>query len=714
MSQDVAKNIPSTQQAVGGLQQAQNYLDERSKQGGAGAQRTVADINQALQDAKGLVKDKDLGDSVSKLVKDAAAVGQQAKQNAEAAKQQLRSDAANASGPLGAAGLSQEEVERLSRDAHEAANQIRRIAQLTATSPSFRNFLWQWYQLVRDTWAPQLDRAVEQRLRENRQDDLSRQGEQKASELREEARQQADQARSEAQSKKEEVSRAAQEIRQAAARGDARTAVAGARDQAQNLTREARQRLDEQLPPERRQELIQRWQDIKQQLQDDPNLRAAVEDLKGALARLRQDAREQLDKANQQVQQLKELGKEKSQDARQASQQADFSALQRVAQDARDLLEKFADGKSLQPLIDAFQEWVRALQNDQELNQWLNDAWSWANETRQDSGKLNDDQHLQKLNNFIDRGRSLSQGRYRQLAETFLRETQDYLCAARNDAATNRLRRSLANVVSDLFFDRTGKFVLKPDVYKQLSDALVPSFRDLFQDIRIAHIEEHNDKADFALDNIQIDASDIQPNQLDVTSVADISIGKQDTSADLRFRISAKGITPKLRNTYFRYEKHTFPRLSDFGSLDAALTGDGLSFRIDVDLCANENENLQNRQNRMFYARDVQVDMKGLKLDFHNVQHETLYTIFKPLIVSRLTRQMERTIRDQLYNYVDELDRSAWEARSRASQAVDQVAGDRIVHGVDDNVGHVRLRDARDRNVQRESRIPYPRDVARA
>lgn len=715
MPQNVTQSVPSTKEAVAGLQSAQTYLDERSQQAGVGAQRTVADVNQAIQDAKSLVMDKDLGDSVLKLVNDTAAVGEQAKQNAQSANQQLRAQA----GSVNTAGLSQEELERISRDAHEAANQIRRAAQLTVTSPSFRNYLWEYYQLVRDTWAPQLDRAVEQRLREGRRDDLTQQGERKANELRDQARQQVNQASSEAQAKKEELSRAAQDVRQAAARGDAKSAIAGARDTAIDLSREAKERLDEQLSPEKRQELVQRWQNLKRQLQEDPNLRAALNDLKGAIERLRRDAQPAIERASQQVQQLKEVAKETSQQAKQSSQQADTTGLQQVARDARELIEKFADGRSLQPLIDAVRDFARALQQDQELRQWLDEVWSWGNQTKQDAQKLNDDQHLQRLNSLIDRGRSFSQGRYRQVAENLLSEAQDYISALRNDTATTRLQRSLSNVVGDLFIDKTGKFVLKPDVYRELGKALAPSFRDLFQDVKIAHIEEHNDKADFALDNIQIDASDIQPNQLDVTSIADISLGKQDTSADLRFRISAKGITPKIRNTYFRYEKHTFPKLSDFGTLDAALTGDGLSFNVDVETVLNEQNNSDQRS---FRARDVSVNLKGLKLDFHNAQHETLYKIFKPLIVSRLTKQMERTIRDLLYNYVDELDNAVTDSRERVAQAVEQAAGDRIVRGVDNNVGHTRPRgDSRNSRAYRsaqfrsdvpfESRIPYPQNI---
>ena len=252
-------------------------------------------------------------------------------------------------------------------------------------------------------------------------------------------------------------------------------------------------------------------------------------------------------------------------------------------------------------------------------------------------------------------------------------------------------------------------------MYNQLGKALAPSFRDLFNDIRIAHIEEHNDKADFALDNVNIDASDIQPDQVDVTSIADVSVGKQDTSAELRFTISAKGITPKIRNAYFRYEKHTFPKLSDFGQLDAALTGNGLSFNIDVETCLNAKDNYAERT---FRVRDVTVDLKGLKLDFRQAQHETLYKIFKPLIISRLTKQMEQTIRDQLYNYVEELDSSVTDARQRAAQTVEQAAGDRIVRGVDNNVGHTRARATKFNPIseggQRQSRVPYPRDLQAA
>lgn len=84
---------------------------------------------------------------------------------------------------------------------------------------------------------------------------------------------------------------------------------------------------------------------------------------------------------------------------------------------------------------------------------------------------------------------------------------------------------------------------------------------------------------DFALDNIIIDASDLQPNQFDVTNIADVSLGKEHTGVQLRFRVSVKGCNPVIKHTFFRYERHTFPKLSDFGTLDASLSGDGLSFQ---------------------------------------------------------------------------------------------------------------------------------------
>lgn len=705
MSQN-SNAVPTTKQTVNEISKAQDYLDERAQQGGKGAERTITDINQALADAKNLVQEKNLGDAVNKLVNDAAAVGNQAASAARSAQSGPGAQRAAGAGQDAAktaqdavarAGLSPEEAQRLSREAHEAANQIRRIAQLTVTSPAFRRVLWNWYALIRDTWGPQIDRAVEQRLKEGRKDDLTKQGEAKAQQLKQSGQQQANEAKNAVQSKKDEVTQAGQKIAQAAKQGDAKSAVAGARDEAQKLSKEAKQQWDQQFPEEKREELVQRWQSLRQELQSDPNLRAAIEDLKATVSRLRDTAQPVVERAQQQAENVKQNLQEKAAEAKQGAKQAANQAasqqqqaepgVSQVAQDARDLLEKFADGQSLQPLINAAKDWANALQNDQKLRKWVDDVQNWVLQTKEDAQKLNNDQHLQQLNDIIDRGRAISQGTHKKIAERLLSDGESFLEALRNDASTQRLQQSLRNVVEDLFVDSNGKFVVKPDVYKQLATALAPSFTDIFKDIRIAHVEEHNDDVDFALDNVVIDASDIQPNQLDVTSIADVSLGKQDTGVDLRFRISAKGINPKIRNAYFRYERHTFPRLSDFGTLDAELTKDGLSFNIDIEFGADTNNSNKN-VNRTFRANDVTVSLKGLKLDFQNAQHEVLYTLFKPLIVSRVTKQIENTIKEQLYSYVDELDRAATEVRYRVIDAVEQASGGRIVRGVDDNVGH--------------------------
>jgi len=668
--QQVAAKVPSTQQAVSGINKAQDYLSDRAQDGGKGAERTVADINQALKDAKDLVVDKDLGNSIKKLATDAAAVGTQAQQNAPSA------SGLKAALPSGV----DADTEAISREAHEAANQLRRISQLAVTSPAFRHFLWNYYTLARDTFGPQVDKALEQRLKEGRKDDLTIKGEQKINELKAQGQQKEGQA----EATKRDAQNAAQDVSQRAKQGDAAGAVATARDKTQQLTQQAKSEFDRQFPKEKRQEIVQRWESLKSEIDSDPNLRAAIEDLKNTIVRLRRNVQPVIEQAQQKAQEVKEKAQEKSQEAKSKANEADTTGLQQVVADARDLIEKFSNGKSLQPLIDAVQGWSQAIQNDQELKGWVNNFYNFVVVTKNDTNKINDDQHLQRLNQLIEQGRSLTQGKHKRIAESLLDESRDYLTAIRNDKATNKLRNSLNNVIQDLFVDNTGKFVVKPDVYKQLKDAFAPSIGDLFTDLRIAHIEDHNETADFALDNIVIDASDIQPKQFDVTNIADISLGKEDTGIDFRFKISAKGFCPKIRNCYFRYEKHTFPKLSDFGSIDAELTGDGLSFNIDIEFAANAKDN---EVDRTFRAKSVDVDLHGLKLDFHAANHELAYKIFKPLIIKAATKQIEKSIKEQLYSFVDQLDQAATDARYRAAEAIDQAAGGRIVRGVDNNVG---------------------------
>lgn len=658
MSNKLADSIPSTQQAVSQIDQAQNYLDERKRDGGKGAERTVADITEALKNAKQLITEKDLASSVKKLTNDAQIAGEQAAKNAPSG--------------VNAKVYVEANTVAIRDDATRAIGQIRRISQLVVTSPSFRRFLWNTFVLIRDTFGPEVDRALEQRLKHGQKDHITRKEQATKNE-----------GQKIGQQKKQEAAQFANKEKETLKQGDVKTAVNRARDKAQDVANEAEQTVKEKIPKERREELARRWESLRDEIQNDPNLQAAVNDLKATLFQLRDDIQPIIEQAKEQVQ----VASEEAKKAGQATKQAADGPVQKVAADARDLIEKFANGKSLQPLIDSLKKWAQAIQQDQKLRNWANNMYNFIVESVNDANKLKQDQHLDRLNELIDEGTSLTQGKHKRIAESLLDESRDYIEELRNDRATNKLRVSLDKVVQDLFIDSQGRFVVKPDLYVQLKDALIPSVKDLFQDIHIAHVEEHNDDVDFALDNIVIDASDLQPNQFDVTNIADLSLGKEHTGLQLRFRVSVKGCNPVIRNAFFRYERHTFPKLSDFGSLDASLSGDGLSFNLDVEYVANADEDERN-----FRCNDVTVSMKNLSLTFRNAQHETLYTLFKPLVVSKVTKQMEQTIREQLYYFVDQLDDAAKEARYRAADAIDQAIGDRISRGVNDNVGHTAIK----------------------
>lgn len=734
VSDRIPSNVPSTREMVSNLKKGERILEHRKHDTtNAAGDRLIDDLTQVVKDTVNLVEEKNLGDSTRNIIDHSKSMTSKV-------------DTPN----INSNNIPNKDV--VARDVSNVASQLRRVTQLMITSPAFRGFLWEFYQLSRDTFGPQIDQVVGEKLGVEEQTDRRfdetptygqeiRSGQFSATPLSN-RNQLNDQF-----SRNQSYMGSAREVGQMQQSGFAQPQLSsqlayqeefapllqptgltgeqryselnpyandqyGARNQGERFREPAvpqvaddikhakNQVLDvkNKVPREKREQLARRWRAMFDEIKEDSRIQEAVRDMKQTLVYLR-------DKYQPIVQEHKEKVLDAAVTSAERQDEEDVNI---VLDESKGLLERFAGGKSLDALINVVNEWYTTIRNDEQLREWLDEFYDYLDTTVHTPETLQDDRHIDKLDDFLLRGQDIFQGRHSELSRRLLDETNDFLYALINDEATLRLRTSVQRVIKDLFLDSEGRFVLKPDLYVQLRKAFMPIVREQLANIGVSHIEEHNDEIDFSLSNIIIDANDISPDQFDIKNVAEIAVGKgakDGAELHMEFRISAKGATCTVRDVNFYYKKHTFPKLKDSGILDASLTRNGLSFDIDVDFDTDATglRNLgrrdaavrnhrRDRDHSMFRVKSCRVDIDKLNLNFREAKHETLYKICKPIIVSKATKAMSHAIEEQLRHIVDELDRAAIQARDQTLATLEKTGvNDRVIRGTEPeqiNVGH--------------------------
>lgn len=699
--------VPTTHQLVSNLEKGERVLKERKKDtSNVCSDRLVDDLAQVMEDTVNFVQKTDLGDSTRKII-DQSKLATNTTELPNLNRQGIPNK------------------RDITGDVSDAASQLRRVGQLMVTSPAFRSFLWDFYQLSRDLFGPQIDQVVEKKLRvqDSEYDAAQKYGQvhqsaqflpastaaplhiseyphmqyrQLPSEPTKTLSEQSDvipirfhdaqsynhQFGLSQQSKNFDEFGQSPPYHRSGSSLTATTQSSGIERQWQPTTDAIT--TGTMVSNEKRKQLVDRWREMFDNIKQDSHIQEAIRDMKQTFFFVKEKYWPIVQEQKEKVKDAAITNTERAEDG---------DELNVVLDELKGLLERFAGGKSLDPLIIVVNEWYTAIHKDKEFGEWFKELDEYLDTAVSTPATLD---------NFIFRGQNILQGLHRDLSQRFLDEMHNFLYAFINDEVASRLRASIQNVITDLFLDTEGRFVIKPDVYAQFAKALMPILSHQLSKIQICRVEEHNNEIEFTLNNIVLDANDLRPEQFDVKNITGVSVGteaREGAELHVEFRISARGTTCSVQNAHFYYRKHTFPKIKDSGILDAAIAGNGLSYDIDVAFFADAigmknigRRNHHDRHHSIFKIKDCRVDVDKLKMKFRDANHDILYKVFKPIIVAKATKEIARAIENHLRYFIKELDKASIQARDQALRTLDKTgASDRILRGTKPdqlNIGH--------------------------
>jgi len=387
-----------------------------------------------------------------------------------------------------------------------------------------------------------------------------------------------------------------------------------------------------QLTEEQRDRLVNRFKNLMIETQSNPEYQSVLEDLINIIS--------QINEQSQHVTgQVKETAKT------QADAATDKTDLQIAHENAKRLIENFANHKSLDPLINALKTLGNDIRNDDELRSYFNELREFSISSLRDPNFVQETDYIDHGSRLIDRGRHLLLERYSEHTDRIADEAASFNEALQNDPLTSQWTKDLETLVRDMFMDEKGQPTVKFELIKDFAKILKIAGEKM-KFLPLPRIENSDEEYDYIFDNIVLHLADVVPKHLRMNFTADINLNRDEKDMlqnTAYFEIAQ--INADARNIAFYYKKKKgLINMMDVGLVDFAIPKNGLTIKLKVLL------NPPNESNPALDIRVLESDtiISDLKLRLHDTKHDILNTILTPLVEKRLKTQVAKMVSEKM------------------------------------------------------------------
>lgn len=201
------------------------------------------------------------------------------------------------------------------------------------------------------------------------------------------------------------------------------------------------------------------------------------------------------------------------------------------------LLERFANGKSVEPLIQIAGRIQREINSDYELKDFFGDWMAFMRRCLKDPAYLESEEYDRRAKFLLERTRAFAQSsRYRDDFDEANDALNDFLAGWQQDHLTRAIGDTLQRIVKDDIrmgstAGQNGLFLfsaLNPDLIGDFRHTILPSLLANLHELPLPRIESLSDGTRLVLENIVIPAGGFVPVDLDVRSQARLRMSPRE------------------------------------------------------------------------------------------------------------------------------------------------------------------------------------------
>lgn len=337
----------------------------------------------------------------------------------------------------------------------------------------------------------------------------------------------------------------------------------------------------------------------------------------------------------------------------------------RARAEAKKLMERFAQGQSLDDVTFTLKRVVTDIKNDERISAYIDSVRSFVMRSIQEPHFAATDEWLQQARQKANEGRTVFESVRPDMNE-FLNKLKLFMRSFSGDPQLTALSQSSKSFVQRLFLDESGNPKFKPGVLLELRNILGPLLQEELKYIYVPRLASDDENITWVLDNVMLRGEDVMPDKIVVenynklvVSPTNVPTGEQNLGATLRVHIS--GIRAHLHDVRMAYSRKTFPKMEDVISFDAHLSGEGLNIEIILSTTPVPDH--------VFRIVSINTDIDDFSLNnIHGVDHSNmLYTLMKPVIQTQVRRNMEASITEAIAERLQDLDQMLLKYRENIS-----------------------------------------------
>ncbi|KAL1405701.1 hypothetical protein Q8F55_007369 [Vanrija albida] len=402
-----------------------------------------------------------------------------------------------------------------------------------------------------------------------------------------------------------------------------------------NFKHDAQELLEEEFHEERREQFIYRLKKVLHEVQQHQDYNDAMSWLLEAGHKY--EARAERDIQNE----------VKHSDATGGAVQGVFSKFATI-------LERFANGRSLEPTRKSIDNLYDDAKKDPELKQFWRDVDQYVNNVLLEPGYVLEDDAAREGKDLEKRAKSYFQtGKYKDNWDALWNNFVTFTKGFHEDPLNRQFADDWKRLTKHLAYDGQGKLAVKPHLWNDIRHQILPSLIRHIGYFPIPRAEYTDEKIDLVIENLILSGPNLFPNIVTIENHNYFKFSPFDSIKDKshhRFRIGLSQIQADIRNLRFAFRKKKgFPKMSDSGIADVVIARNGISVDIEI-------ETIENRKDTVFKVRSVETSIDELSFKIRDAKHDLLYKFIKVVATGAIKKAISKGIEAGIRSGLEYLD----------------------------------------------------------
>ncbi|CAJ0759943.1 19117_t:CDS:2 [Entrophospora sp. SA101] len=420
-----------------------------------------------------------------------------------------------------------------------------------------------------------------------------------------------------------------------------------------------------QLSPKAREQLITRFKNVMIELQYKPEYQQAIHDLINIVSQITEKSSEFATHVVQPIIDAATASSSTSssddethhqhQPSRSRSSTLTPSSIEVAEQNAKELIERFANNRSLDPLISEIHEFGQKMENDDDLREFLKELKQFVLSSLLEAKFIKNPNYVRQGFELIERGQRILLDHYGELTRKIINEVLEFNKAMLEDKKTLKLKNDINILIEDFFLNELGHFTIKFQLIKDFSIVL-PRLAKKLEYIPLPRYECFDENVEFIADNIIVHLYEFLPKHINIGLNADIDVERPEEDRVINIiTVEISKFHIDARNIAFFYKKKYGPfKFRDFGFVDFSIPRDGYGLKLNIK--ARFTIPTDGSKPISIKLEQSDVHISELKLRFHDTKYKLLYKIFLPFIERSLKGYLENAITEACHQLVEKLE----------------------------------------------------------